>query len=150
MHAAWLVLGVLLSQTASGANLVEQPVRVEYVLLDVAAYDEQGRPVVVLMNLHTKQGKAWVGGEPASGEFPAGGPSPSQLAVSHELADRVEGAISRLSDDHRRIVGLVHSRGYSLDAAAELMERSSEAARKLYSRALSELAKHLGLGRGGG
>ncbi len=34
----------------------------------VEATDEQGRPVVVLMNLHTKQGKAWVGGEPASGE----------------------------------------------------------------------------------
>lgn len=34
----------------------------------VEATDEEGRPVVVLMNLHTKQGKAWVGGEPATGE----------------------------------------------------------------------------------
>ncbi len=34
----------------------------------VEATDEQGRPVVVLMNLHTKQGQAWVGGEPASGD----------------------------------------------------------------------------------
>ena len=34
----------------------------------VEATDEEGHPVVVLLNLHTKQGKAWVGGEPASGE----------------------------------------------------------------------------------
>ena len=34
----------------------------------VQATDEKGRPVVVLMNLHTKQGQAWVGGEPAAGE----------------------------------------------------------------------------------
>ena len=34
----------------------------------VEATDEKGRPVVVLMNLHTKQGQAWVGGEPTSGE----------------------------------------------------------------------------------
>ena len=34
----------------------------------VEATDEEGRSVVVLMNLHTKQGQAWVGGEPASGE----------------------------------------------------------------------------------
>ncbi|MCG6926683.1 MAG: hypothetical protein LJF30_15400 [Acidobacteria bacterium] len=34
----------------------------------VEATDEEGRPVVVLMNLSTKEGKAWVGGEPASGE----------------------------------------------------------------------------------
>jgi hypothetical protein len=34
----------------------------------VEATDEKGRSVVVLMNLHTKQGKAWVGGEPASSE----------------------------------------------------------------------------------
>ena len=34
----------------------------------VEATDEKGRPVVVLMNLHTRQGQAWAGGEPASGE----------------------------------------------------------------------------------
>jgi hypothetical protein len=34
----------------------------------VEASDEEGRSVVVLMNLHTKQGQAWVGGEPTSGE----------------------------------------------------------------------------------
>ena len=34
----------------------------------VEATDEEGRPVVVLMNLHTRQGKAWVAGEPASAE----------------------------------------------------------------------------------
>ena len=34
----------------------------------VESTDETGRPVVVLMNLHTKQGQAWVGGEPASGD----------------------------------------------------------------------------------
>jgi hypothetical protein len=30
--------------------------------------DEEGRDVVVLMNLHTKQGQAWRGGEPVSGK----------------------------------------------------------------------------------
>ena len=34
----------------------------------VEATDEAGRPVVVLMNLHSKKGQAWVGGEPASGD----------------------------------------------------------------------------------
>jgi hypothetical protein len=34
----------------------------------VEATDEEGRPVVVLMNLHTRQGNAWVGGQPASAE----------------------------------------------------------------------------------
>lgn len=34
----------------------------------VEATDEEGRPVVVLMNLHSKEGQAWVGGEPAADE----------------------------------------------------------------------------------
>jgi len=88
------------------------------------------------------------GGRPASGEFPASGPSPSQVAAGHELEARVESAISRLAEDHGTVVRLVHSRGYSFEAAAELMERSAEAVRKLYSRALAELAKDLGLSGG--
>jgi len=32
------------------------------------ATDEEGHDVVVLMNVHTKEGQAWVGGEPVDGE----------------------------------------------------------------------------------
>jgi hypothetical protein len=32
------------------------------------ATDEEGRGVLVLMNLHSKKGQAWLGGEPVSGE----------------------------------------------------------------------------------
>lgn len=34
----------------------------------VEATDEEDRPVLVLMNVYTKKGQAWVAGEPASGE----------------------------------------------------------------------------------
>jgi VWFA-related protein len=49
VHGTWILLAVLLAQAGSVPPLEEQPVRVEYVLLDVVAYDKQGRPVTDLV-----------------------------------------------------------------------------------------------------
>jgi hypothetical protein len=48
MNATCAVLAVLLLQVQSGSPRVEEPVRVEYVLLDVVAFDDDGQPVTDL------------------------------------------------------------------------------------------------------
>jgi RNA polymerase sigma-70 factor (ECF subfamily) len=70
-------------------------------------------------------------------------PSPSEELVADEDAARVRAARQRLSDDHRTVVALVHDEGLTLAAAGARMGRSAEAARKLYSRAVAELAARL-------
>jgi len=84
-----------------------------------------------------------------SSDLPAtrGQPSPSDEAVSAEEGARVRAALASLSDDHRRVITLVHEEGLSLAQAGERMGRSADAARKLYARAIAELAARLGAGR---
>jgi VWFA-related protein len=48
VHGSWIALAVLLAQAGAAPPLEEQPVRVEYVLLDVVATDKRGEPVTDL------------------------------------------------------------------------------------------------------
>ena len=89
------------------------------------------------------------GKRPDTAKFRGQGPSPSEWAVAHEERDAVQEAVSRLPDDYRHIVQLVRFDGLSLKDAAVLMGRSHAAVRKLYGRALSELADLLNAGEGG-
>jgi len=69
--------------------------------------------------------------------------SPSEEAMNEEDASRVRAARARLTSDHQTVIGLVHDEGLTLARAGELMGRSADAARKLYARAIAELAARL-------
>ena len=70
-------------------------------------------------------------------------PSPSEEAMADEDAEHVRAARVSLSADHRTVIGLIHDEGLPLALAGERMGRSADAARKLYSRAVAELAARL-------
>jgi RNA polymerase sigma-70 factor (ECF subfamily) len=76
--------------------------------------------------------------------------SPSEEAIADEEAARVRAARESLSEDHRAVIALVHDEGLTLVAAGERMGRSADAARKLYARAVAELAERLRPARGSG
>jgi RNA polymerase sigma-70 factor (ECF subfamily) len=70
-------------------------------------------------------------------------PSPSEEVIAEEDAARVRAARDGLSEDHRTVIALVHDERLTLAAAGQRMGRSADAARKLYSRAVAELAARL-------
>ena len=82
------------------------------------------------------------GAEPARDQ-----PSPSEEVMADEDAARVRAARASLSEDHRTVIALIHDEGLTLARAGERMGRSADAARKLYSRAVAELAERLRLDR---
>ncbi len=66
----------------------------------------------------------------------AGGePSPSQQAIAHEQAERIERAIDRLPADYREVLLLARVVGLSGRQVAERMGRSEAAVRTLLTRA---------------
>ena len=75
------------------------------------------------------------GMRPDTAQFTAKGPSPSEVAVASELAERIRAAMDALPDDYREVLRLTREEGLSLREAAEGMGRSREATKKLYGRA---------------
>lgn len=73
----------------------------------------------------------------------ARGPTPSAAAIDAEERSQLEGAMHRLSPDHRTVLRLIHERGLTLEEAAAEMGRSSEAVRKLHARAVVALSEVL-------
>lgn len=65
--------------------------------------------------------------------------SPSQAAARRELADVVRDAVGRLAEDHRTVVRLLKFEGRDVPEVAQIMDRSENAVRILYCRALKEL-----------
>jgi RNA polymerase sigma-70 factor (ECF subfamily) len=65
--------------------------------------------------------------------------SPSTSMRREERFDGLERALESLSADHREVILLTRIDGLSLNEAAERMNRSPEAVRKLFWRALKEL-----------
>jgi RNA polymerase sigma-70 factor (ECF subfamily) len=88
------------------------------------------------------------GARPDTAQFAAGGPTPSELAIAGELRDAVRRATERLRPDDREIVRLVQVDGLTIEQCAARLGRTSEAARKLYSRALARFARLLDEERG--
>ena len=70
--------------------------------------------------------------------------SPSRTAVRHEQAARLATALEKLPPDYREVIILHHQQVLSFPDVAKQMERTDEAARKLWIRALGQLRKSLG------
>jgi RNA polymerase sigma factor (sigma-70 family) len=73
--------------------------------------------------------------------------TPSEYAMATELEERVQHALGRLSEDHRQVLTLVRIQQQSLHDAALSMERSYEATKKLYGRAVAALTREIGRAR---
>ncbi len=73
----------------------------------------------------------------------ATGRSPSSECVARERDAAVEQALARLPEDYRRVIILHHHEGRSFKDIAPLMERSADAVRKLWFRAIEKLQQEL-------
>lgn len=69
--------------------------------------------------------------------------SPSSEAIRKEDEDRLQLALARLNEDQRRVVTLRQRDQMSFTQIAEAMGRTPESARKLWSRAVAQLAEIL-------
>ena len=79
---------------------------------------------------------------------PAGGiaadtPSPSGRAMAREETAALERALERLPEDYRRIILLRNQEDRSFEEIARLMERTENAARKLWFRAIERLRQEM-------
>lgn len=70
-------------------------------------------------------------------------PSPSEQIRRRESDILIWQAVERLSDDHRTIILLKQQRGLSFVEIGERMQRSADAVRMLWSRALVALGEQL-------
>jgi RNA polymerase sigma-70 factor (subfamily 1) len=70
--------------------------------------------------------------------------SPSQAAVADEEQRVLRDAMAALPEDYAAVLRHVHVEGLTLAETGARMGRSADAARKLYARAMSELAARLG------
>jgi RNA polymerase sigma-70 factor (ECF subfamily) len=66
-------------------------------------------------------------------------PSPSGQAIDQEQALALQRALARLPEDYRRAVTLRFQEGLSFEEIGRRMDRTAEAARKLWSRAMERL-----------
>lgn len=70
--------------------------------------------------------------------------SPSGQMLSQEEWERLRAALERLSPDYRIAVLLRHRENLSFAEIGQRMNRSEEAARKLWTRAIRQLQQELG------
>src|SRR5262249_8551306 len=84
----------------------------------------------------------------SSSDTPGGGlyaatPSPSSEAMAHEQAKTLLAALGRLPDDYRQVIALRQQEQLSFEEIGQRMERSPDAARKLWARAIERLKREL-------
>jgi RNA polymerase sigma-70 factor (ECF subfamily) len=82
-------------------------------------------------------------GSPGEGLY-AATPSPSAEAMAHEQTAALDRALQRLPEDYRRVITLRNLEERSFEEIGPLMQRSPEAVRKLWTRALDRLRQELG------
>lgn len=82
-------------------------------------------------------------GSAAPIELPCPAPRPSSLAVSAERRVAVERALARLPEDYRRVLTLRSFEDRPFEEVGRELDRSAEAARRLWSRAIQRLAMEL-------
>jgi RNA polymerase sigma-70 factor, ECF subfamily len=70
-------------------------------------------------------------------------PSPSTEAIAREQAEKIQQALERLPEDYRRVILLRNQERRSFEEIGQVMERSAEAARRLWSRAIEKLQREL-------
>jgi RNA polymerase sigma-70 factor (ECF subfamily) len=73
------------------------------------------------------------------GEMPAANATPSAVAAGREELETYARALTQLEADDRRVIELVRDHGKDFVAVGRAMERSPDAARKLYARAVVRL-----------
>jgi RNA polymerase sigma-70 factor (ECF subfamily) len=76
---------------------------------------------------------------------PAPAPSPSSWAVREEDRESLERALARLPDDQRQVLHLRYREERSFEEIGRLMNRSANAAQKLWARAVERLQQELEL-----
>lgn len=67
--------------------------------------------------------------------------TPSSQAVEREQSESLHRALARLPEDYRRVITLRHLEHRSFEEIGQLMERSAQAARKLWLRAMAQLRR---------
>ena len=79
------------------------------------------------------------------GDVPVAAPtrSPSWYAIAEEEDEALQGAIALLKGDYGRVIILVHRDNLSFAETARVMNRSVDATRRLWSRAVRLLAGEL-------
>lgn len=70
-------------------------------------------------------------------------PTPSKIATRLEDYLRLRDAMALLSPEHRLVIELRNLEGWSFDEIAEKLNRSPDAARKLWARAIQKLSEEL-------
>jgi RNA polymerase sigma factor (sigma-70 family) len=63
--------------------------------------------------------------------------------MAHEKAQAVEAALARMPDDYRRVIQWRYQEDRSFEEMAQLLERSENAVRKLWFRAIERLQQEL-------
>ena len=77
------------------------------------------------------------------GEAEALGPSPSQMAIAREQVEALGRARARLGEEQRLVIRLRHQEGKSFAEIGQALNRSEEAARKVWARAVEELREYM-------
>jgi RNA polymerase sigma-70 factor (ECF subfamily) len=72
-------------------------------------------------------------------------PSPSGQAVAQEQAEALARAMQRLPPDYRRVLALRHDEQRTFEEIGRQMQRTANAARMLWLRAVERLQKELGV-----
>jgi RNA polymerase sigma-70 factor, ECF subfamily len=71
-------------------------------------------------------------------------PSPSGQAMVHEQAEALAQAIARLPPDYRRVLALRHEEQLTFEEIGQRMQRTANAARMLWLRAVERLQEETG------
>jgi RNA polymerase sigma-70 factor (ECF subfamily) len=88
-----------------------------------------------------------LGGDDSSdgpaGGLAANGLSPSGQAMEHEQDQALQAALGRLPEDYRRVITLRYQEQLPFEEIGRLLQRSPDAARKLWARAVEQLHEEL-------
>jgi RNA polymerase sigma-70 factor (ECF subfamily) len=71
--------------------------------------------------------------------------SPSGQAAAHEQAEALARALQRLPDDYRQVLAYRHDEQLTFEEIGQRMERTANAARMLWLRAVERLQKEMGV-----
>jgi RNA polymerase sigma-70 factor (ECF subfamily) len=71
-------------------------------------------------------------------------PTPSRHAIADEDAAALQAALERLPDDYRQVIALRYDEDRPFGEIAQIMQRSPNAVRKLWARAVEQLQREMG------
>jgi RNA polymerase sigma-70 factor (ECF subfamily) len=70
-------------------------------------------------------------------------PSPSGEVMANEQAEAVQAALARLPEDYRQVLVWRYQEGRSFEEIGQLLQRTANAARKLFARALEHFEQEM-------